>query len=191
MHLTTHEEIELIRRHAARFLQNRRIEKVGAGLEHANTFTSGSHLPRQCGGHRRLSLPRGRGRNPNRATRVHTKDPFCLHREKGSRGSYTRTAFSAEGHGSIGARVDILAWKRATRSRERWFSPSQGLCPSGVTRAFFSLTVAGPRRIHTGFPIQKQRAPDSRSYSIFRTRCTLEIPWMTVKGRPATVIPDR
>jgi hypothetical protein len=77
-------------------------------------------------------------------------------------GSHQQT-FSAEGHREFGNR-EWISWLRsnATKSRGRWLSPSRGVHPSGDTRTFFSFTVAGPRRIHTGFPI-------SRCYSVFRT----------------------
>ena len=68
----------------------------------------------------------------------------------------TSAAFSAEGHREYGYR-ERISWLRsnATKSRGRWLSPSQDLRPSGDTRTFFSFTVAGPRRIHTGFPISR------------------------------------
>jgi hypothetical protein len=76
---------------------------------------------------------------------------------------FDQHAFSAEGHRDFGKR-DWISWLRsdANESRGRRFSPSQGMHPSGDTRTFFSFTVAGPRRIHTGFPM-------SRCYSVFRT----------------------
>jgi hypothetical protein len=94
------------------------------------------------------SVPRAR----HGPVSLHKKTP-CL-REK--RGWFTPADLLRGRTSRVGNR-EWISWLRsnATKSRGRWLSPSQGIHPSGDTRTFFSFTVAGPRRIHTGFPISR------------------------------------
>ena len=67
------------------------------------------------------------------------------------RGRTSRLSKIASGYPGSGATQS----SNTSLPRGRWLSPSRGMHPSGVTRTFFSFTVAGPRRIHTGFPISR------------------------------------
>ena len=64
--LATHPQVELLYRRAAGALEDHRIEKVGAGLEHAHTPPLAAMPVCQGSGDCGLALPRGRGRDHQR-----------------------------------------------------------------------------------------------------------------------------